>query len=489
MIARFLLVLSLSFLSGFFVVSILWPRPFPSRSVILRCSFAWGFGCGVSSCWFFCWLVLAAGHGSYFATFVIPEIIGTLALGLVLAFSRRRPSLWNPDDIVQPAEKKDWASRLCPLAFFVMLFCAIISFILISLSHPYGDFDAVSIWNMRSRFLARGTAHWREAFADSESLPHPDYPLLLPATIARCWKFVGCEPVLVPIVVASLFTFSSVGLLYSSLASLRSKQTAFLGGIVLLGVSSFVAVGASQYADTIIGFFVLSAISALALYDAVSPTESFGFLVLAGAAAGFCAWTKNEGLLFVLLLLVVRFLLSVQNRGWRSSAREVALITMGVLPALVVVAYFKLAVTPANFYLTAGHYSSAGPMKYFLEPGTISQKLMSVSRYWLIAKAMASEIVRLGGRTIGIVPLLLLYFLSAKLDRKSVATAQNGIVLLSLMMVGYFFVYLTTPLNLAFHLRTSLLRLLLQLLPSFVFVLFMASSPTQPKVFAEPSRS
>jgi hypothetical protein len=115
-------------------------------------------------------------------------------------------------------------------------------------------------------------------------------------------------------------------------------------------------------------------------------------------------------------------------------------------------------------------------MKYFLETGTTGQKMTDVSRYWLIAKSMASEIVHLGGRTIGVTPFLLLYLLSAKVKRKNVASVQTGIVVLMLMLVGYFFVYLTTPLNLAFHLRTSLSRLVLQLWPSAVFVFFMVTS-------------
>jgi hypothetical protein len=273
-----------------------------------------------------------------------------------------------------------------------------------------------------------------------------------------------------------LFTFSSVSLLCSSLAFLRNKQIGYLGGIVLLGVYSFVLLGASQYADLETGFFMMSAIAILALYDASPAHENIGFLILAGAAAGFCAWTKNEGLLFLSLLVSVGFLSSVVHKGWRLSAREAAAFVVGLLPVLAVVAYFKLGVTPANYYLRVGNYSAAGPMKYFLETGTTGQKMTDVSRYWLIAKSMASEIVHLGGRTIGVTPFLLLYLLSAKVKRKNVASVQTGIVVLMLMLVGYFFVYLTTPLNLAFHLRTSLSRLVLQLWPSAVFVFFMVTS-------------
>jgi hypothetical protein len=43
-------------------------------------------------------------------------------------------------------------------------------------------------------------------------------------------------------------------------------------------------------------------------------------------------------------------------------------------------------------------------------------------------------------------------------------------------LAGFFFVYLTTPLKLAFHVETSLLRLVLQLWPSAVFLFCVGTS-------------
>ena len=41
------------------------------------------------------------------------------------------------------------------------------------------------------------------------------------------------------------------------------------------------------------------------------------------------------------------------------------------------------------------------------------------------------------------------------------------------MLVGYFFVYMTTPIDLTFYLATSIDRLLLQLWPSALLALFL----------------
>jgi hypothetical protein len=432
----------------------------------------------MSSCWFFLWLCLVAARGAFFPTFVLPELAVTVVLGLVYFLRRRRFGPLNSPRFVQPPEDEDLATQVYRGIFFLVLACAVVSFILISVRNPHGDYDAWATWNLRARFLARGTAHWRDAFVDTQSHNHAnlDYPLLLPSTIAIAWKYAGFEPVSVPMVVAFIFTFSSVGLVCSSLTFLRTKRIGYLGGIVLLGVSSFTDLGTWQYADVVVGFFVLSTIAMLSIYDTSPDEQNHVLLILTGATAGFCAWTKNEGLLFLLLVLGVQLSSSIVRKGWTLFAQEAKAIMSGLLPVLAILLYFKLAVGPANSWVSPVNNSAGNPIQYFLEPGTKIQKLTDISRYWMIARTMAGEIVRLGGRTVGITPLLLLHLFSAKVKRKDAVDVQTGIAILALMMAGYFFVYLVTPLNLAYHLRTSLSRLLLQLWPSFVFVVFMATS-------------
>ena len=49
------------------------------------------------------------------------------------------------------------------------------------------------------------------------------------------------------------------------------------------------------------------------------------------------------------------------------------------------------------------------------------------------------------------------------------------------MPAGYFFVYVMTPLDLAYHLTTSLNRLFLQLWPGVILLIFMiAGTPEEP---------
>ena len=484
MIPRILLAFLISFSWGFLAVSLVWPERLRARSLLLRLCLAFGLGSGVSSCWFFLWLCFVGAHGAYFPTLILSELAITMCLGVLYLLRHPGRAQVKPRDQFDRGEDRILASRLFAVVFYLVLSCSVISFALISLKHPHGDYDATATWNLRARFLARGTSHWRDAFVDSQGHSHAnlDYPLLLPTTIARAWKYVGDEPVLVPIVVAFLFTFSTVGVLCSSLAFLRNKRIGYLGGIVLLGVFGFVDLGTWQYADLVVGLFMLSTLVILGICEASPNNESRGLLALAGASAGFCAWSKNEGELFLLLVLSVWLLSSLLRTGsWKVFARQGTAMMFGLLPVVAILAYFKLAVAPANSWVSPVSYPAGGAIQHFLEPGTIGQKLTDVSRYCVIAKAMAGGILRLGGRTVGIVPLLVLYGVTAKVKRNNIASVQTGIAVLVLMLVGYFFVYLATPLNLAYHLSTSLSRLLLQLWPSAVFVFFMATSAAEPQ--------
>jgi hypothetical protein len=295
--------------------------------------------------------------------------------------------------------------------------------------------------------------------------------------------------------VAFAFTVSTIGVLYGSLARLRNRQLGYLGGIVLLGAYPFVALCASQYADLEVGFYIMSAVVALALYDAAPSGERRGlggFLVLAGIAAGFSAWSKNEGLLFFVCfvgLAALRFPLAVRSQGWKRASLEAALMAAGALPVIAVVAYFKRGVAPANYYLTAGHYPLTGPMRFFLDPASATQKLRDLSRYRTIVKAMTGEIVRFGGNVLGIPPLLVLYLAVSKVRWKSVEHVLVGLAVVPLMLLGHFFVYVTTPLKLAFHLQTSLVRLLCQLWPTVVFLLFMITSSGERPAVSQAGKS
>ncbi len=72
-----------------------------------------------------------------------------------------------------------------------------------------------------------------------------------------------------------------------------------------------------------------------------------------------------------------------------------------------------------------------------------------------------------------IVLLLYLFLLGLSKEWKN-PNALAALMALFLMLLGYFFIFIITPFDLAWHLATTLDRLLMQLWPSFIFVFFLS---------------
>ena len=146
---------------------------------------------------------------------------------------------------------------------------------------------------------------------------HTDYPLLLSGSIARCWTWLAGDPHWIPQLIAAAFTLLGAGLLTAGVGRLRGSNQGWLAGLSLLGTVLYLVRGASLYADVPLSFFILAALVLLALYDA-GQRPSPGLLVLAGLSAALAAWTKNEGAMFLAIVLTVRTLLAWRRDGGRA---------------------------------------------------------------------------------------------------------------------------------------------------------------------------
>jgi len=423
-------------------------------SILLLSILAVGFGLGFLSCLSFLRLLIL---GSLNNSFIIIEIVLLVLLIIVFISTIKKHSISN---IYSESVPKLKPHLLILIVFFILLISGIIVFVYLSLGTPHGSWDAWAIWNMRARFLFRGGVLWGDTFSNIIHWSHPDYPLLIPGAIARCWRYIGNETTVVPVLIAMLFTFAIVGLLVSSLSILRSKNQGLLAGLVILGTPFFIAHGASQYADIPLGFFFLSTLVLLCLQDEME--SSFFWLIMAGAMAGFAAWTKNEGILFLVSVIIAYFIATIISKSFKGYLREVYYFVMGLAPVLVIIIYFKVRIAPPND-LIAGQG---------LHPTV--ERLTDLYRYLTVGRAFISQLVRFSN---GFIIVLIAYslFLGMNFDRNKKGIVVSSIVL-CLMFVGYFFVYITTPLNLNFHLGNSLNRLFLQLWPSFIFIFFMIVS-------------
>jgi hypothetical protein len=450
--------------SGFALVSMWWSRRGEIVSdLILRASLAIGYGLGVFSVVF----VLARALGV--SNIVIPDLVvvaASILAFLVLRNRGRASTVAAPR--AEVLELPKWLDRIIVAAFGVSLCAAIYSAFMRTLAHPHGEgWDAFSIWNLHARFLFLSGTRWRDGFSTIIPWSHPDYPLLLPAAIAHFWSYLGHDDASIPDAIGFLFTFSTVGLLFSALWTLRGRTTAMLGGLALLTTPFFIELGTSQYADVPLAFFILATITLLCLHD--DPTgrgddsRSRGLIVLAGLGAGFAAWTKNEGLLFLCAILVARFVMLVrpQSRGDRAVA--FAILLAAIAPMFFLIAWFKHSIAP--------------PGDLFSDISTAMRKALDPTRYGAILKWYGKEFLRFGHWLL-IPGTILLAGLSAapgfRRSQVSQSCVRSSAFALVLTLAGYFAVYLITPYDLYWHLRFSLGRLFMQLWPSTVFLFFLA---------------
>lgn len=445
-------------LIGFLLISLFWPSQGPLRlQLLIKSSLALGFGLGISSCIFFLWSVAFYPSRVGFAT-----AEATLLIGLTVIFSyvtRTRRGSATPPFAPISNLRTHW---ILPACFYISLIAAVIAFTLSSIKNPHGGWDAWVIWNMRARFIFRGGDHWTDAFSSLLYWSHPDYPLLVPGLIARCWNYVGQETVIVPALVSMLFTLATVGLLSSSVTVLRGKSQGFLAGLTLLGTPLFIEQGTSQLADIPLSFFFLATIALFHLQEKLAKNNS-RFLFLAGMAAGLSAWAKNEGLLFLGSIMVAHFMVRIWVREWKVYLRQMLVFATGLAPVLTIFLYYKTQLVPPNDLLSSlGSEASLA-------------KLADLSRYWLVGKAFALEAAHFGKGFFSVTLLLLLYLLllGRNGEKKEIPEIVAALFTLGMLLVGYFFVYIIIPYELRWSLSTSLSRLFLQLWPSLLLVFFL----------------
>jgi hypothetical protein len=453
-----------AWLIGVLGVIALWPRIwFECRYLPLILSLGFGLG-------------LAGTSAIYFFATVISEtpfrVSAALDLLMAAAFAacawprlRRRPA-----PAVEPVEQATWIRWVSASAFAQSALMAAVLGARAYAAEPFGRWDGWAIWNMHARFLYFGRAGLNGLLRSPQiAWSHPDYPWLIPASIARAWTYSGLDAPFVAGLISVLFAAATVALLVGAIARLRSLTLGYVAGILLLGTPFFLTFSAGEYADIPMGFFVLAACAAIALGEV--DAKSRGLPALAGFAVGAAAWTKNEGLLFAVIAALCCGVAGFR----RGSGRWLAAFSCGMFFALIPAMYFKLALAPPNDVVSV---SIAGRLG----------QVMDWTRYRLILAALWRYGARFGDWAISpFIAMALALIASAPLRlgrREKVVGA-----LVALTLSGYLCVYLITPRDLAWQLKFSLDRLLLQLWPSLVFIWALCLNPNgAPRYFATPLR-
>jgi hypothetical protein len=442
----------------------------------MKLSLAAGFGLGISSVAFFLVCMDDTPH------FVLLDLLVLATLLIICALLRFQfASTARLDETIADLVVAPWLGPVLISCFVFTIAAGLYTAVVSVLVHPHGDgWDAFSIWNLHARFLFRGGSHWRDGFNALIPWAHPDYPLLLPATTARIWSYLGNDSPAVPAVVGLVFTVSTITLLVSSLSYLRGRNSAILAGIALSATPFFIAQGTAQYADVPLSFFILASMVLLQLgFPCCTGNHrtEHGTWALAGLSAGLAAWTKNEGLLFLIAMFAAylwffRGTEELRGESIERSERLWGLLgatLLGAAPMLAVIAWFKHSI------------ATAGDL--FSSPALMLSKVLTPSRYWVVLRWYAKEFFHFGDWWLAPATVLLVVFyflLREKGPSPRNASFRASVATLGLTLTGYFAIYLITPRDLHWHLRFSLNRLFLQVWPASLFLFFLFVAPQTP---------
>jgi hypothetical protein len=185
--------------------------------------------------------------------------------------------------------------------------------------------------------------------------------------------------------------------------------------------------------------------------------------VLAGGTAGLALWTKNEGLVLLAVMVLVR-VIGLRSLNLPMILRRSMPFLAGLAPPLLTLIYFKIRFAPGND-MVAGQSLQA-----------VLARFTSPSRYLTVTRAFASQARSFGNWIIPIFLVLAFYAFLTGLNsfNKDRGSAQWKPLATALAAaVAYFAIYVATPHQLQWHLKYSLDRVLMQVWPSAIFGIFL----------------
>ncbi len=424
---------------------------------VLRIGLAVPLGHGASSVLAYAWLVLFGALTPRYA------LVDAGLCATVLVVARRGLPPGDPGRRAALGRLEAFALALAggALLLFVARFVAECSV------KPQGGWDAWTTWNAHARFLYRGGDGWRLAFDRTLSFSHNEYPLLVPAAVARLWAFSG-ESVVAPALLAGVFSLSGPLIVFGAVARRSGIVVAAMAAFALLATTEWAGEATEQYADVPLACLIAAAAAAATLAQPGARGATRRSLVLAGAFLSLATWTKAEG---VLLAAIFGAWAALRRPAEGTPVwRRAAWLAAGGAVALPAWIHFHLGLPPGRFSDITNEQTL----------GTALPRLLDLARWRIVVGELPGYLPGAGlwlpAVVVGAVVLLGGTWRGAA---RSPATPALAVY------ATFVAVYTLTPLDLRWHLANSATRVLLQPWPAFVMGAFVLV----PALEAKASRS
>lgn len=353
-------------------------------------------------------------------------------------------------------EKTGWAG----IVLLIIILSQVLYSFAYSLAMPLSGWDAWFIWFVKARafFMDKGVS---AAFLTDPVYvqDHPEYPLLVPLALSWIYTAIGAAEETAGKVIYPLQFIALLSIFYYGAAKTSGKKTSLLF-TTLLSITPLVLIHAAGfpvqvdpayaardltgYADLAVSIYFLSAGVFIFRY---SREEGPAFAILASLMLAIGAWTKNEGLTFALIGFIILVVSAfIKNK------KDLKTIVFALIPLVVFI--LPWSVYKSVHGLGSEYVENMGPSIFFSNLARLSEIIPFIAKYMFMKPGV-----------MGLVWWA--YVISAVLSIRHVLSSRNLVlhVLILGQLSAYIFVYIITPVDLKWHLNTSLDRLVLHLIP------------------------
>lgn len=424
----FILGFITTLLTGYLGISII-ERELELRFRIL---FAIPLGFGINSILYFIYLCLNINDFNSFIWFEL-ALTGILA---IIYYNEEKPNL-----------SKHKFKKLSSWFYLLNLY-AIAIFFKYFINNPLGSWDGFRIWNTKAEFLFLNNPLWKNVFTLPHFMSHNDYPMMLPSLTARLWNYTGIENPAANVTICLFFTFGLVYLLHQAIAYFKSEKTAIVTCSAFMILDIFLVNGAAQCADIPLAYMIFASIICLFFFF---KKNKYSYIILATIFASLSAWTKNEGVLFFAIFLITILSYFGVNKNYKNLIKT---IIIAIIPISLLFAYKTL--THSANDLIAGFFAFKS-YNYILD----------FERYWIIIKLLVKTFLQ---KFSLLFVLLLLSIKGFKIKKQNKTGFILSIIITVLTICGYLCVYLLSPHDVYWLVNNSIDRLILQLLPTILFL-------------------
>jgi hypothetical protein len=316
--------------------------------------------------------------------------------------------------------------------------------------YPLGGWDAWSCWSLKAKFIFLGQENWKDVLGPGLWRSNTNYPLLWPLINVWFCDLAGRFDQTIPMLNSLLIALLTAGILLFGLLELTGKLWVSISATVLVTALPFnVTLFTSQYSDSLLGLFLLSAFMSFLLAGKYGLPR---LKILSMVFLGLMSFTKNEGLIAAGITALGLF--------WqeRDHKKELKVLIFTFLTACLPTVVFTLFFAPRNEAFINGLLSADKPTTWtrlviiLVYPWFefISSKW---NGFWLLVLGgvlLAGK--RLWQPTIGVIGLCLILYLG---------------VVLAYYAVNTFF-------EIGWWLQTTLSRILFALVPTIALWIGLA---------------